>query len=75
MPAADNYVGEAANNDLRVLTRQIKRDGTAVIAFGFGSDAQSLSSIYGKSFVCYEDLSKVPKAFAKVLKEQILRNL
>lgn len=75
MPAADNYVGEAANNDLRVLTRQIKRDGTAVIAFGFGSDAQSLSNIYGKSFVCYEDLSKVPKAFAKVLKEQILRNL
>lgn len=75
MPAGNNYYGEAANNDLRVLTRQIKREGTAVIAFGFGADAQSLSSIYGKSFICYEDLSKVPKAFAKALKEQILKNL
>lgn len=75
MPSGDNYYGEAANNDLRILTRQIKRDNIAVIAFGFGSDSASLKSIYGNSFLCYENLDRIPKAFAKMLKEQILRKL
>ncbi len=71
-PAADNYGGEAAIQDMQEIVRTYKRKGIETFAAAIGSDRDTIRSIYKDGYIDIDDLSKLPKALVKLLKKRII---
>ena len=71
-PAADNYGGEAAIQDMQDIVRTYKRKGIETFAAAIGSDRDTIRSIYKDGYIDIDDLSKLPKALVKLVKKRII---
>ena len=70
-PAADGYIGTAAEEDLRGIKQEYKRKGILFVAAAIGDDKQSIERIYGDSFLDITDLKQLPVKLTSIVKRHI----
>lgn len=70
-PAANGYIGTAAEEDLRGIKQEYKRKGILFIAAAIGDDKENIQRIYGESFLDITDLEELPAKLTAVLKRHI----
>lgn len=64
-PAALNYSGELAKEDLKTLKSNLKRQGILLFAAAIGDDREVIGDIYQDGFLNISDISKLPVRIAK----------
>ncbi|MDR1548983.1 MAG: hypothetical protein LBT06_10410 [Hungatella sp.] len=64
-PAALNYSGDLAKEDLRSLKTELKREGILLFAAAIGDDQQVIEDIYQEGFINISDLSMLPVRIVK----------
>lgn len=64
-PAALNYCGDLAKEDLRTLRGNLKRQGILLFAAAIGDDREVIEEIYQDGFLNISDMSKLPVRIAK----------
>ena len=70
-PAANGYIGTAAEEDLRGIKQEYKRKGILFIAAAIGDDKENIQRIYGESFLDITDLEELPAKLTAVVKRHI----
>lgn len=70
-PAADGYIGTAAEEDLRGIKHEYKRKGILFIAAAIGDDKENIERIYGESFLDITDLKELPAKLTAIVKRHI----
>lgn len=70
-PAANGYIGTAAEEDLRGIKQEYKRKGVLFIAAAIGDDKENIQRIYGESFLDITDLKELPAKLTAVVKRHI----
>ncbi len=70
-PAANGYIGTAAEEDLRGIKQEYKRRGILFIAAAIGDDKENIQRIYGESFLDITDLKELPAKLTAVVKRHI----
>lgn len=70
-PAANGYIGTAAEEDLRGIKQEYKRRGILFIAAAIGDDKENIQRIYGESFLDITDLEELPAKLTAVVKRHI----
>lgn len=70
-PAANGYIGTAAEEDLRGIKQEYKRKGILFIAAAIGDDKENIQRIYGESFHDITDLEELPSKLTAVIKRHI----
>lgn len=70
-PAANGYIGTAAEEDLRGIKQEYKRKGILFIAAAIGDDKENIERIYGESFLDITDLEELPAKLTSVVKRHI----
>ena len=70
-PAANGYIGTAAEEDLRGIKQEYKRKGILFIAAAIGDDKENIQRIYGESFLDITDLKELPAKLTAVVKRHI----
>lgn len=64
-PAAFNYSGDLAKEDLKTLKGNLKRQGILLFAAAIGDDREVIEDIYQDGFLNISDISKLPVRIAK----------
>lgn len=70
-PADNNYYGREAENDLRGIKNQIRRQGMSLVVAAIGDDKDSIERIYDDSFLDIGRLEDLPQRLSKKLLESI----
>jgi len=70
-PFDDDYMGTAAEEDLRGIQKEYQRKGLLFIAAAIGDDRENLQRIYGESYLDISDLSQLPIKLTQVVKRHI----
>lgn len=70
-PAANGYIGTAAEEDLRGIKQEYKRKGILFVAAAIGDDKENIQRIYGESFLDITDLEELPAKLTAVVKRHI----
>ena len=71
-PADIGYGGDAAAEDIRQIVKNANRQyGIETIAAAIGDDKDRIKKIYGNGYLDISDLSKLPKALAKILRDRL----
>ena len=70
-PAANGYIGTAAEEDLRGIKQEYKRKGILFIAAAIGDDKENIERIYGESFLDITDLKELPAKLTAIVKRHI----
>ena len=71
-PADDGYGGESAAEDIRRIVNAANRKyGIETIAAAIGDDKDRIKSIYRSGYLDVSDLSKLPKALTKVIRDRL----
>ena len=70
-PFDDDYMGTAAEEDLRGIQSEYQRKGLLFIAAAIGDDRENLQRIYGESYLDISDLSQLPIKLTQVVKRHI----
>lgn len=64
-PAALNYSGDLAKEDLKALKGDLKRQGILLFAAAIGDDREVIEDIYQDGFLNISDLSRLPLSITK----------
>nr|WP_303040312.1 hypothetical protein [Enterocloster clostridioformis] len=64
-PAALNYSGDLAKQDLKALKGDLKRQGILLFAAAIGDDREVIEDIYQDGFLNISDLSRLPLSITK----------
>ncbi|XBX07608.1 hypothetical protein QMP26_05435 [Enterocloster clostridioformis] len=64
-PAALNYSGDLAKQDLKALKGDLKRQGILLFAAAIGDDREVIEDIYQDGFINISDLSRLPLSITK----------
>lgn len=64
-PAALNYSGDLAKEDLKSLKGDLKRQGILLFAAAIGDDREVIEDIYQDGFLNISDLSRLPLSITK----------
>ena len=70
-PAAIDYGGEDARNDLRGIKNYARKKGIRILVAAIGSDKDRIQEIYDDSFMDVSNLSELPNILSKKLLESI----
>jgi len=70
-PFDDDYMGTAAEEDLRGIQSEYQRKGLLFIAAAIGDDRENLQRIYGDSYLDISDLSQLPMKLTQMVKRHI----
>ena len=70
-PFDDDYMGTAAEEDLRGIQSEYQRKGLLFIAAAIGDDRENLQRIYGESYLDISDMSQLPIKLTQVVKRHI----
>jgi len=70
-PADNNYYGSEAENDLRGIKNQIRRQGMSLVVAAIGDDKDAIERIYDDSFLDIGRLEDLPQRLSKKLLESI----
>ena len=71
-PADFGYGGEAAAKDIQQIVKNANRKyGIETIAAAIGDDRDRIKKIYGSGYLDISDLSKLPKALTKIIRERL----
>lgn len=72
-PAASGYGGFKAESDIHSIMKEYQKKGFIFVSASIGSDRENIRRIYGeKNVIDITDLSVLPKALTKVIKNQIM---
>lgn len=75
-PAANNYGGRAAEQELFELRKHYEKQGIKFIAAAIGADKDIIEKIYGqKAFLDIQNLSVLPRKLVNICSEMMLQNL
>lgn len=75
LPNHTNYGGDAAAKDIQSIVKRLKKQGVTVIAAAIGDDKEQIKEIYGDgSYLCVDDLTKLPMALARIVRKKITPN-
>lgn len=80
VPAAKNYTYDSGKRDCREVIKKYKKKGIRIITAGIDSCAEEIKDVYLKDispkeaavFLDYSDMEKLPKAFATLIKKELL---
>jgi hypothetical protein len=70
-PAATGYYGDVAEQDLRQIKTDLRREGVIFVAAAIGSDREVIEDIYGDSYLDISDLRKLPVTLTQLVKKHI----
>ena len=71
-PNHKGYSGTVAYDDLRAIKARYRKKGVEIIAAAIGEDREVIKSIYGDGYLNMSDVKKMPRAMAKLIKNQLL---
>lgn len=80
LPAADGYYGPAAKRDIQDVVKKFKQKGIKIVTAGIDDCALDIKRVYqdgaqskyAAKFLDYSDMSKLPQAFATLIKKELL---
>lgn len=80
LPAADGYYGPAAQRDIQDVVKKYKQKGIKIVTAGIDDCAPDIKRVYqdgaqskyAAKFLDYSDMSKLPQAFATLIKKELL---
>lgn len=80
LPAADGYYGPAAKRDIQDVVKKYKQKGIKIVTAGIDDCAPDIKRVYqdgaqskyAAKFLDYSDMSKLPQAFATLIKKELL---
>ena len=80
LPAADGYYGPAAKRDIQDVVKKYKQKGIKIVTAGIDDCALDIKRVYqdgaqskyAAKFLDYSDMSKLPQAFATLIKKELL---
>ena len=80
LPAADGYYGPAAKRDHQDVVKKYKQKGIKIVTAGIDDCALDIKRVYqdgaqskyAAKFLDYSDMSKLPQAFATLIKKELL---
>ncbi len=70
-PAARNYYGTSACDDIRKVKKEYAKKGIVTFAAAIGSDKETIEGIYKEGFLDISDLSLLPSALTKLVKKHL----
>ena len=70
-PAAWNYYGEKACEELSSLAAEYVRMGIKFVAAAIGNDKPQISEIYGDAFLNISNLDELPELLTRIIKQQL----
>lgn len=80
LPAADGYYGPATKRDIQDVVKKYKQKGIKIVTAGIDDCALDIKRVYqdgaqskyAAKFLDYSDMSKLPQAFATLIKKELL---
>jgi hypothetical protein len=80
LPEADGYYGPAAKRDIQDVVKKYKQKGIKIVTAGIDDCALDIKRVYqdgaqskyAAKFLDYSDMSKLPQAFATLIKKELL---
>lgn len=71
VPAATNYYGDSANQDVVKALCEAKKKGLIPIAFAIDGDKDAMKAMYGDTYVEVQELRELPKLMCDVIKKAL----
>lgn len=70
-PNSYGYSGQAAENDLKNIKKELERKGGRLIAAAIGEDRDTIKRIYGNSFLDVSDVNNLPLKMASLISRYV----